>query len=238
MSKNKGWELITDPARLERFWDRVSKIWEKIPETFSQVKEFYDSEEEFIISLVKDRDNPTVIDLGCGPGRVLRELNKIGVNKLYGLDISSKMIDECRLILPESTVLLQHDFRERLPFTDNFFDFVFITGNTLSSSITEIDTILRNVHRVLKENGTLIIGLYNSEFMTDEFVNNYYGKFPKIFALKCFDKENHTVFVGDIYSHWMNKEEIRTLFEDLDFDVEIEKKGMGFIICAKKQKIK
>ena len=238
MSVKKGWKLITDPNRLERFWNKLSEVWERIPETIPQVKDFYNYEEEFITSLAKGHNDPTVLDLGCGPGRILKLLSKVGMNKLYGIDISSKMIDECRLVLPESVVLLQHDFRERLPFTDNFFDYVFITGNTLSSSVTEIDTILRNVHRVLKENGTLVIGLYNSEFMTEEFVRNYYGKFPKVIALKCFDKENHTVFVGDVYSHWMSEGEVKALFEDLDFDVKIEKKGIGFIVCAKKSNYK
>jgi len=238
MSIIKGWKLLTDPNRLERFWDRISGIWETLPETLPQVKDFHNSEENFITSLVKDHKNPTVLDLGCGSGLLLKKLSNINVKKLYGIDISSKMIDKCRSILPETTVLLQHDFRERLPFTDNFFDFVFMTGNTLSSSITESETVLRNIYRILKENGTLVIGLYNSEFMTEDFVRDYYGNFPKVLGLKCFDKENHTVFIGDIYSHWLNEEELKALFEDLDFDVKIEKKGIGFIVFAKKQEIK
>jgi len=230
------WELITGPDRLERFWDKISEIWEKLPETFSQVKDFHNSETDFIISLVKEHKNSVILDLGCGSGRILKELSRIGVHKLYGIDISSKMIDKCRVILPGWVVLLQHDFRKRLPFTDNFFDFIFITGNSLSSSITESETVLRNVHRILKEDGTLVIGLYNSEFMTEDFVRDYYGRFPKSIVLKCFDKENHTVFVGDIYSHWLDEEELEALFEDLDFDVKIEKKGIGFIVSARKIK--
>lgn len=229
-----SWKLITEPNRLEKFWDKISEIWEKLPETLSQVKDFHNSEEDFIVSLVKGHKSPVILDLGCGSGRILKEMSKLGVNKLYGIDISSKMIERCRSTLPEWVVLLQHDFRKRLPFTDNFFDFVLITGNSLSSSITESDTVLRNVCRVLKEDGTLVIGLYNSEFMTEEFVKGYYGNFPKSIVLKCFDKENHTVFIGDIYSHWLDEEELKALFEGLDFEVGIEKKGIGFIVCVKK----
>ena len=39
-------------------------------------------------------ENPYVLDIGCGPGRDLAELSKLGINAL-GIDISKSNIENC-----------------------------------------------------------------------------------------------------------------------------------------------
>ena len=217
-------------------WDKSSEVLDKLPTYSPKIESFHRAEEDFIVSLIKKHsDNPMILDLGCGTGRLLKVLSRNGFTQLYGIDISSKIIEKCRKSLPESTMLLQHDFRERLPFIDNFFDFILITGNALTSSVTESDLVLKQAFRVLKNNGILIVDVYNADFMTEDLVESYYGKFPEPIAFKRFDKKTHTVFIGNIISHWLTGNELKELLEDQNFKiVEIKKEGVGLIGVAKK----
>ena len=218
---------------LEKCWDRVAEIWDSIWHSNVKIENFHKDEEKFIISYIKKK-NSKILELGCGTGRVLRTLYENDFTKLYGIDVSSRMIGKCRQILPNSVVLLQHDFRTRLPFESNFFDFILITGNTLTSSGVDYpDLVLKEVRRVLKNNGTLICGEYNAKFM-EQFIEKYYKRFPKGFEFKRFDRKTKTVYIGDVFSHWVTERELKNLIENSGLKmISIHKNGIGLIAVAK-----
>lgn len=198
------------------------------------MEEFHKSEEKFVLSLINDKKS-VVLDLGCGTGRMLRLLKKKELKKLYGLDISPAMLEKCRALLPSSVVLLQHDFRVKLPFQSNFFDYVIATANTLISGIEKPEEVLKEIYRILKKNGKLIAGIYNANFLTEEIVEKYYKKLPKEIGFRKFDKKNRIVYLKGLYSRWMFKEEIKVLFKNARFNkLKIFKKGIGFVVIASK----
>ncbi len=226
---------------LEKVWDIMSEFWDELPSTSpnKKIEKFHEVEEKIIVNFIKKHsDNPLILDLGCGTGRYLKRLYKDGFRKLYGIDISTKMLKKCKSSLPNSTVLLHHDFRERLPFESNLFDLVLFTGNTLTSGgLVESDVALKQTHRVLKKNGFLIVGNYNAKFMTENFVRDYYSKFPKKLKFERFDKSNKTIYFGKIlHSHWLTESELKKLIENVGFKiVSIQKRGIGLIAVAKKR---
>ncbi len=62
-----------------------------------------------------------VIDVGCGPGHILRELRG-HVCEIVGLDISYLMLEMAKQQAPEAEVV--HGLAEEIPFPDNSFDLV------------------------------------------------------------------------------------------------------------------
>ncbi|NIM47383.1 MAG: methyltransferase domain-containing protein [Candidatus Aenigmarchaeota archaeon] len=86
---------------IEKIWDVVAEFWDKLPSISpgKKIEKFHKTVEKFIISFLKKHsDNPTVLDLGCGTGKVLNALQKNGFDKLYGIDISSKMIEKTKTV--------------------------------------------------------------------------------------------------------------------------------------------
>ena len=63
-----------------------------------------------------------VLDLGCGPASLWRELTKIKEIKLIGADISSKMITEAKKLYPKGRFIVADS--EKLPLADEEFDVV------------------------------------------------------------------------------------------------------------------
>lgn len=218
---------------LENFWDSVSNVMNSIWKSDNNITNFQSIEESTILNLIKDRSF-RVVDLGCGFGRILKVLKNAGFEKLYGLDISRRVLKNCRGKLT-NCILLNCDIRKRLPFEDNFFDFTIIAGNTLTSSgLENPEKILKEVFRILRKGGKTIIGEYNAEFL-EEFVDKYYKKFPKEFKFKRFDKKTNTVYVGKVFSHWTTENELKNLIEKAGFKlVSIQKKGVGLIAIGKK----
>src|SRR5580698_12587 len=92
-----------------------------------------------------------VLDVGCGGGRTVSRLAAIATHsKVYGIDHSTESvaIDIARLEVREASV-------SRLPFSDGAFDV--ITAVETHFWWTALPTDLREVFRVLKPGGRLII---------------------------------------------------------------------------------
>lgn len=96
-----------------------------------------------------------LLDVGCGTGNVLMKLDTSSGLKLYGLDISDKMIETAKKNLGSKAELKVGD-SEYMPWEDNSFDV--IVCNASFHHYPNPEKVLLEMKRVLSENGTLIIG--------------------------------------------------------------------------------
>ncbi len=94
------------------------------------------------------------LDVGCGPGRLLRLLEKSQTSTTVGLDISFRALVRSRQRFSLSALLVAGD-GARLPFTDESFQTVLST-DTLEH-LTSPEHGLQEMARVLKPNGRLVI---------------------------------------------------------------------------------
>ena len=98
----------------------------------------------------------SALDLGCGTGEMLKLILQEDVGKkLYGIDLSEKMLHVVKSKLPEQVKLLLGD-SEALPVPDNTFDVVYC--NDSFHHYPAPMNVLREVHRVLKPGGTFLMG--------------------------------------------------------------------------------
>ena len=95
-----------------------------------------------------------LLDIGCGNGNLF---NCIQDKKyeLYGVDFAEKMISEAKINCGEKALFFTAD-AEKLPFDDNTFDI--LTCNASFHHYIHPDAVLKEMCRVLKKGGTLIIG--------------------------------------------------------------------------------
>ncbi len=99
-----------------------------------------------------------ILDIGCGTGRfAARLLKRQPAARVWGLDLSPGMLGRCRQrgrALGGRLQVVQGD-SERLPFADDTFDAV-----TCAHSFHHYprqQTVLREMHRVLRPGGRLLI---------------------------------------------------------------------------------
>jgi len=130
-----------------------------------------------VVGFFNDRQGNlgTTLDLGCNYGRHFHYLTGEEIN-VHGVDIASDVIEK---VQEESLKRYGNDFPtgERLkcasmlslPFTDNFFDTVYM--GELIEHLSNFKTVLGEINRVLKKDGILKI----SETIDPAAFLQYYG---------------------------------------------------------------
>jgi len=117
------------------------------------------------VRLLQGQMYDSLLDVGYGSGILLLELAK-RCRKLYGIDKHGKS-REVKEILARHRLeaeLLDADVL-RMPFPDRMFDCV--TCISVLDHIPDLAAALREIHRVLRPGGTVIVGLVIKNWITD-----------------------------------------------------------------------
>ena len=115
-----------------------------------------------IHSYLKNYDDPSILDLGCGTGEHLDAISRLGVKKCVGIDNSAEMLAVAHERFPGNIRFLNRNFKS--------FDFYqeFDVVTSLFGSIAyitndrDIDTFFWNTWRAMKPGGTGIFEIWNS----------------------------------------------------------------------------
>ncbi len=110
-----------------------------------------DLETDLLRDHVRDK---RVLEVGCGTGLIMRRIEDIAKHPI-GLDISPGML---RLAVERGLDVVQGD-ATALPFDDNTFDVVY--SFKVLAHVQDIDQALREMVRVTKRGGKLVLEFYN-----------------------------------------------------------------------------
>lgn len=110
-----------------------------------------------VISKLNMAPQSHVLDIGCGSGLFLRMANVNGAI-ITGIDVSPELLVIARERNPLAELLNQD--MENLSFSDNSFDMV--TGFNSFQYAEDISKTLKEIKRVLKDDGKLAIGVWGS----------------------------------------------------------------------------
>ena len=105
-----------------------------------------------------------VLDVGCGAGSKSKYLKKEN-NHVTGIDISAPQIEHAKTALDDARV---HDLSERLPFNSEEFDVVF--SSAVLEHLFDYESVLKEMHRVLRIGGRLIVEVPNVSYWPNRFL--------------------------------------------------------------------
>lgn len=153
-----------------------------------------------------------ILDVGCGYGRTLNELYQQGYKNLNGVDFSKKMIIRGQNLYPN--LALKKNEKGVLPYKNQSFDAVILIAVlTCIISDTDQEKLMREIRRVLKNNGILYINdfLINTD---DRNVRRY-----KKFAQKYHAHGIFELSEGAVLRHYseMRINELTSGFETLEY---------------------
>jgi 2-polyprenyl-6-hydroxyphenyl methylase/3-demethylubiquinone-9 3-methyltransferase len=130
-----------------------------------RVRRYLDAEISFVLEHVRPDDS--VLELGCGYGRVLQRLR--GHARLVtGIDTSAESLDLARGILGDEPTcrLLQMD-AIAMAFGDGDFDSVICIQNGICAFGVDQAVLLREALRVTRPGGTVLLSSYSQSFWAD-----------------------------------------------------------------------
>lgn len=104
------------------------------------------------------KDAELILDVGCGPGMVTRDIARLTNGKVIAIDDSEDMIKVAKDILKVyKNVELRVGNAENLPFDDNMFDVV--TCNLLLMWAENPQQVVKEMARVTKSGGNVLASL-------------------------------------------------------------------------------
>ena len=147
--------------------------------------------------------NLSILDLGCGTGRFTAPLARRFAARVIGLDLSKKMLALAARTLGDSGAVLVQGAAETMPFSDQFFDVVFVSMvlHHIRSSPSAIDEI----RRVIKPGGKLLVRTASLETMNSYLWASFFPEAARIEA-----------------SRVLSRAEIRDLLSDGGFTLDAE----------------
>lgn len=127
---------------------------------------------------IPTKKNISILDFGCGKGVITSEIATINPDvKLYGVDVSDDALRATKKKLPQITVKKITD-GGKIPFQDNFFDFV-IASDVLEH-VYDTENAFIELSRVLKKNGRILISVPYNGLLKRVLISAFF--FEKVFT--------------------------------------------------------
>jgi D-alanine-D-alanine ligase len=119
-----------------------------------------------------DKDT-RILDLCCGQGRHVMEMARLGYWDVHGMDRSHYLISRARYFAKKEfpDISFKEGDARKLPYPDNHFGAVTLLGNSFGYFETQQDDlhVLREIRRVMKPGGKLLIDITDGDFMRASF---------------------------------------------------------------------
>jgi SAM-dependent methyltransferase len=150
---------------------RLAPVYDRIRPVDDNWRRVYD-----LVVAEADLRGQRVLDLGCGTGRLSKELAEGGVARVWGVDASQEMLAVARRNVPNG-VGLKEGRAEQLPFRDAWFDRVVMW---LVCHLVDRPAAFREVARVLVPAGRLAVVSFDTRHFERYWLNRF---FPGIQAI-------------------------------------------------------
>lgn len=142
--------------------ERLRRCYELAP---PRIRQYLEAEIRFVAAQV--RGSGRALELGCGYGRVLREIAPV-VTQLVGCDISrASLLDASAFTAAQGNVTLVRADAARLGCRSGAFDAVFCVQNGISAFGVDRRLLLSEATRVTRPGGRLLFSSYSPRVWDD-----------------------------------------------------------------------
>lgn len=191
---------------------------------------------EFEMFLPYIENNQKIADLGCGNGRFYKFISeKRDVNYL-GIDNSKKLLEKAQESFPKAK-FVKGDLL-KLPLKEKKIDVAVAIASIHHIPSKKLrQKAIQEMNRILKENGLLIITVWNL-FQPNYKKYIWKARLRKLLSLGQYDSRDTLIPWGKTgvkrYYYAFKQSELRQLLEKNNFKIIQEDSGNNFLIIAQK----
>ena len=182
------------------------------------------------------RHEDTVLDIGCGNGRMVQALTgtipgrRVSIRHYIGLDASPELVKRAKNRYPQATFMVGDALA--LPFTDGSFDHIFMIAVLHQiPGADERKKALAEAFRVLKPGGTMVITVWRL------WQARYLWRIVQSTVQKLFGQ--HRMDFGDLLIPWKDKgvnryyhafcaSTMRRILAEAGFEIVKEQRGWNY----------
>lgn len=167
--------------------ERVTRPREKARQSYNSMSRWYDlftrSEKKFTdigLRMLDVQPNETVLEIGCGTGHALVEFANKGA-QVYAIDISERMIKIAESKIRNKNVGICQADGLFIPFPAASFDSTFLSFTLELFDTPVIPKVLRECHRVLKDNGRIgVVALAKQDTLAIRIYERFHRQMPNV----------------------------------------------------------
>ena len=200
--------MITDNFFSKSFFE----TWLK--QAHPKIKDWFQKEIDYLKNNIKP--NSKILDIGCGFGRHI-ELIADFSKEVIGIDNNKDMVQKAkdRLSNFKNVKILLQD-AQNLKFQDDYFDYVICMTNTFGDFPDIKLNVLKEMKRVCKKGGKIIISVYNDKAL--EIRKKDYKKV----GLHIIKIKDGIVYTKEgLISEQFTKQQLKELFDKLKLKSKI-----------------
>lgn len=166
--------------------NKYKTSWDKFPDLVSTTPFSIDNFNKYC------PNNSSIIEIGCGYGRICKILEENGYEKIVGVDSSNILLQRANQELSHTNLVEANALK--LPFNDSTFDGAISCG--LINCFIEkrqVNELIAEANRIIKDGGYWFINEYtrNSSAYFDEKYEEGYKNYKKI---RVFKSNNNIMF--------------------------------------------
>ena len=156
------------------WWKRIfNSMYLKTDADVVEDSQITKTEVDLFQEIINIKEGDTLLDLACGQGRHLIELQSRQNYNLYGLDRSRYLIQRAKNISKKKGLSIHYkegDAR-KLPYPTDTFDFVTNLGNSFGyfETLDDDTKILNEIFRILKPGGLLLMEIADGDFLRKSY---------------------------------------------------------------------
>ena len=144
-------------------WSEVGDAYDVVAESYAQLLADTAYEAPLDLAMVRhfvselgEIGGARLLDAGCGAGRMITFIDEIASFEIEGVDISPRMVEQAQRAHPARTFSVAE--LKDLPYDDAHFDGVLAWYSIIHTPATELASVLRELHRVLRPGGYALFG--------------------------------------------------------------------------------
>ena len=208
---------------MEQFFSKpFFEVW--LNQAHPKIKDWFQKEIVYLNKNIKP--NSKILDIGCGFGRhieIIADFSK----EVIGIDDNPNMIKKAKDRLSNfKNVKLFLQNAQKLDFEDNYFDYVICLTNTFGDFPELKEKALKEMKRVCKKDGKIIISVYNDKAL--EIRKKDYEKV----GLHITKIKNNIIYTEEgLISEQFSKPQLKELFDKLNLKSKILELNAISFLC-------
>jgi 2-polyprenyl-6-hydroxyphenyl methylase/3-demethylubiquinone-9 3-methyltransferase len=201
------------------YWQKVLK---NSPPLF---KIWFKKENSYLRKIITK--GSVVLDVGCGSGKNIKEIANVA-ERVVGIDNDELFFKENKKILLEfKNVEVFLEDAQRMHFKNNTFDYTICMGATFGNFGLNKTKILREMKRVTKKGGKIIVSVYSEKALPVRL--KVYQKIG--FLVNKVSRDGTVVGENGVISEQFSKEKLSNIFNKSGLNAKIIKLGFIAYLC-------
>ncbi|MCH8741553.1 class I SAM-dependent methyltransferase [Patescibacteria group bacterium] len=206
--------------------EAILKYWKKVVKSHSPAIRSWIKKENLYLQKNIKKDS-IVLDVGCGIGRNIKAIANIA-KKIIGIDNNKRLFKEIKKSLSKfKNVKVFLEEAQRLHFKNNTFDYAICMGNTFGDFGEDKLKILKEMQRVTKKGGRIIISVYSEKALPIR-LKEYKKAGMK---LEKTSKDGTVVTEEGIITEQFSKRKLQKIFNKAGLNIKIIKLSSISYLC-------